>query len=327
MNIILLSGGSGKRLWPLSNDIRSKQFIPFFKNKEGAYESMVQRMYHSIKRIDSDANILIAAGEAQIPLLKEQLGEDIHISIEPARRDTFPAIALAVAYLRDIMHVDENESVIVCPVDPYVDDDYFEALKKLDSIVNENKSNLSLIGIEPTEPTSKYGYIIPKDNRPVSEVLRFTEKPDIETAKKYIEQGALWNAGIFGFKLGYILNRAKDLLGFKDYKSFFEHYDTATKISVDYAVVEHESSIRVMRFSGRWEDLGSWNAFADFMEGPFFGKGIINDCNNVKIVNETNTPIVVNGLKDVIVSASKDGIYVTNVDKSDEIKKILEEKK
>ncbi len=327
MNIILLSGGSGKRLWPLSNDIRSKQFIPFFKNKEGAYESMVQRMYHSIKRIDSDANILIAAGEAQIPLLKEQLGEDIHISIEPARRDTFPAIALAVAYLRDIMHVDENESVIVCPVDPYVDDDYFETLKKLDSIVNENKSNLSLIGIEPTEPTFKYGYIIPKDNRPVSEVLRFTEKPDIETAKKYIEQGALWNAGIFGFKSGYILNRAKDLLGFKDYKSFFEHYDTATKISVDYAVVEHESSIRVMRFSGRWEDLGSWNAFTDFMEGSVFGKGIINDCKNVKIVNETNTPIIVNGLKDVIVSASKDGIYVTNVDKSDEIKKILEEKK
>ncbi len=325
MNIILLSGGSGKRLWPLSNDIRSKQFIPFFKNKEGAYESMVQRMYHSIKRIDSGANILIAAGEAQIPLLKEQLGEDVHISIEPARRDTFPAITLAVAHLRDVMHIDENESVIVCPVDPYVDDDYFEALKKLDSIVNENKSNLSLIGIEPTEPTSKYGYIIPKDNRPVSEVLRFTEKPDIETAKKYIEQGALWNAGIFGFKSGYILNRAKDLLGFKDYKSFFEHYDTATKISVDYAVVEHESSIRVMRFSGRWEDLGSWNAFMSLLDNDVYGSGIIKNCVNSKIVNDSKLPVVINDVNNVLVIVSSGGIYVTSEEKSDEIKKILEE--
>ena len=326
MNIILLSGGSGKRLWPLSNDIRSKQFIPFFKNKQGAYESMVQRMYHSIKRIDSDANVLIAAGETQIPLLKEQLGEDIHISVEPARRDTFPAIVLAVAYLRDVMRVNEKENVIVCPVDPYVDDDYFEALKKLDSIVSENKSNLSLIGIEPTEPASKYGYIIPKDSQPVSEVLRFTEKPDTETAKKYLEQGALWNAGIFGFKIEYMLNRAKELLGFKDYHSFYAHYETATKISVDYAVVEHESSIRVMRFSGRWEDLGSWNAFTEFMEGSVFGKGIANNCKNVKLVNETDTMVVVNGLSDVIVAVSKDGVYVTDINKSDEIKKILENK-
>ena len=325
MNIILLSGGSGKRLWPLSNDVRSKQFIPFFKNKQGAYESMVQRMYHSIKRIDSDANVLIAAGETQIPLLKEQLGEDIHISVEPARRDTFPAIVLAVAYSRDVMHVNENENVIVCPVDPYVNDDYFEALKRLDSIVSDNESNLSLIGIEPTEPASKYGYIIPKDNQPISEVLRFAEKPDTEIAKKYIEQGALWNAGIFGFKIGYMLNRAKELLNFTDYQSFYAHYETATKISVDYAVVEHEPSIRVMRFNGRWEDLGSWNAFTEFMEGPVFGKGVLNNCSNVKLVNETDTMVVVNGLSDAIVAVSKDGVYVASKAKPDQIKKILEE--
>ena len=324
MNIILLSGGSGKRLWPLSNDVRSKQFIPFFKNENGCYESMVQRMYRAIRRIDKDANVLIAAGETQVPLLKEQLGEDIHISVEPARRDTFPAICLACSYLKDVMGAKEGDPVIVCPVDPYVDDDYFECLKKLDHVVKNGDQNLTLIGIEPTEPTSKYGYIIPKSKDPISEVARFTEKPDVDVAKRYIEQGALWNAGIFGFKLGYILNRAKELLDLKDYKSFFARYETATKISIDYALVEHESNIRVIRFHGKWEDLGSWAAFTSLMEGDVFGKGIIHDSSNVKVVNETEIPIVVNGASSLIVAASKDGIYVSEISKSDEIKKILD---
>ena len=141
MNIVLLSGGSGKRLWPLSNDIRSKQFIKIFKKQEheipmgtdisGDYESMVQRVYRQIKTIDRDATVTIATSKSQVSAIHNQLGTDVGISVEPCRRDTFPAIALATAYLHDVMGVGEDDAVVVCPVDPYVNDDYFEAIKKL----------------------------------------------------------------------------------------------------------------------------------------------------------------------------------------------------
>ena len=120
MNIILLSGGSGKRLWPLSNDVRSKQFIKLFKNDD-EYESMVQRVYRQITTVDADAKITIATSKSQASAIKNQLGEKASICVEPCRRDTFPAIALAAAYLHDELGVDENEAVVVCPVDPYVD--------------------------------------------------------------------------------------------------------------------------------------------------------------------------------------------------------------
>ena len=102
MNIILLSGGSGKRLWPLSNDIRSKQFIKIFKDTEGDYESMVQRVYHQIRSIDPDATVTIATSRTQVSAIHNQLGPDVGVCVEPCRRDTFPAIALATAYLTDI---------------------------------------------------------------------------------------------------------------------------------------------------------------------------------------------------------------------------------
>ena len=101
MNLVLLSGGSGKRLWPLSNDVRSKQFIPFLKTENG-YESMVQRVYRQIKLVDENAEVTIATSKAQVSSIHNQLGEDVGISIEPCRRDTFPAIALAAAYLKDV---------------------------------------------------------------------------------------------------------------------------------------------------------------------------------------------------------------------------------
>lgn len=150
MNLILLSGGSGKRLWPLSNDVRSKQFIKIFKKVDGSYESMLQRMYRKIKEIDTDAIVTIATSKSQVSAIHNQIGEAVGISVEPCRRDTFPAIALATAYMLDVKHVDPSESVVVCPVDPYVEDSYFEALKKLSNQADKGEANLVLMGIEPT---------------------------------------------------------------------------------------------------------------------------------------------------------------------------------
>ena len=191
MNIVLLSGGSGKRLWPLSNDVRSKQFIKIFKKANGEYESMIQRVYRQINAVDCDANITIATSKSQVSSIHNQIGEDVGICVEPCRRDTFPAIALASVYLHDVKGISEDEAVVVCPVDPYVEDDYFVALKKLGELAETGDSNLVLMGIEPTYPSEKYGYIIPADKENVSKVLTFKEKPDAKTAENYISQGAL----------------------------------------------------------------------------------------------------------------------------------------
>lgn len=327
MNIILLSGGSGKRLWPLSNDIRSKQFIKIFKKdsttkNEGSdeYESMAQRMYHQIREIDSEAKVTVATGKSQVSEIHNQLGDDVGISVEPCRRDTFPAIALAVSYLHDVQGVPENEAVVVCPVDPYVEDDYFEALKKLAEIVEKGTANLVLMGMEPTYPSEKYGYIIPKTKDEVAEVKTFKEKPDVETAKSYIKEGALWNAGIFAFKLSYVLNRAHDLIDFTDYYDLYHKYDTLTKISFDYAVVEKEISIDVMRFSGVWKDLGTWNTLTEAMAEDTLGNVISDKNDNVNVINNLDIPILVTGLKNAVVAASPDGILVTDKGQSSYIK-------
>ena len=212
MNIVLLSGGSGKRLWPLSNDIRSKQFIKIFKQEDGSYESMVQRVYHQIKKVDAEATVTIATSKTQVSAIHNQLGEDVGISVEPCRRDTFPAIALATAYLVDVMKVSPEESVVVCPVDPYVEEDYFEALKQLSIQADKGEANLVLMGIEPTYPSEKYGYIIPVSSDQTSMVATFKEKPTMEVAKEYIAQGALWNGGVFAYKLKYVMEIAHKLI-------------------------------------------------------------------------------------------------------------------
>lgn len=321
MNIVLLSGGSGKRLWPLSNDIRSKQFIKIFKGADGEYESMVQRMYRQIRLIDADAKVTIATSKNQVSAIHNQLGSDVGISLEPCRRDTFPAIALATAYLHDVQGVSEEEAVVVCPVDPYVDESYFKALKSLGDLAADGEANLVLMGIEPTYPSEKYGYIIPRSKEQVSHVDTFKEKPDVETAKDYISKGALWNGGVFAYKLGYVLKRAHELIDFTDYYDLFNKYDTLTKISFDYAVVEKEDDIAVMRFAGAWKDLGTWNTLTEAMEEPVVGKGIMDEtCENVHVINELDLPLLCMGLKDVVVSASPDGILVSDKNQSSYIK-------
>lgn len=321
MNIILLSGGSGKRLWPLSNDIRSKQFIKIFQTPEGGYESMVQRVYHQIRKVDPDATVTIATSRTQVSAIHNQLGEDVGISIEPCRRDTFPAIALATAYLHDVQGVSEDEVVVVCPVDPYVEEDYFTALKELGNLAKTGDASLVLMGIEPTYPSEKYGYIIPADKEQVSRVSTFKEKPDVKTAEEYIQKGALWNGGVFAYKLKYVLDKAHELLDFIDYQDLFGKYDTLMKISFDYAVVEKEDNIEVMRFAGEWKDLGTWNTLTEAMEEASIGEAILNDqCENVHVINELDVPVLCMGLKDVVVSASPEGILVSDKEQSSYIK-------
>lgn len=325
MNIILLSGGSGKRLWPLSNDIRSKQFIKIFKTDAG-YESMVQRVYRQIRTADQNCAITIATSKSQVSSIHNQLDESVGISVEPCRRDTFPAIALATAYIHDIQGIPEDASVVVCPVDPYVDDDYFVMLKALGEQADKGEANLVLMGIEPTYPSEKYGYIIPKTEERLSVVSTFKEKPDQATAKQYIAQGALWNGGVFAYKIKYVLDIAKRVLGTSNYAELYSKYDTLEKISFDYAVVEKERKIQVMRFRGQWMDIGSWNTLTEAMSESTIGDAMMDEaCRNVHIINELDVPILAMGVKDTVISASPDGILVADKDRSGYLKKYVED--
>lgn len=324
MNIILLSGGSGKRLWPLSNDIRSKQFIKIFKTDDG-YESMAQRVYRQIKAVDPDATVTIATSKSQVSAIHNQLGFDVGVSVEPCRRDTFPAIALATTYLHDVQGVDENEAVVVCPVDPYVEDDYFETIHRLWELASRGTASLTLMGINPTYPSEKYGYIIPKSKDQVSKVDTFKEKPDAVTAQRYIDEGGLWNGGVFAYKLSYVLDRCKELLGTSEYSELYANYEQLKKISFDYAVVEHESDIAVLRFKGQWKDLGTWNTLTEAMEENVIGDGVLNEeCSNVHVINELGVPVLGMGLKDLVISASSEGILVSDKEQSSYIKPFVD---
>ena len=325
MHIVLLSGGSGRRLWPLSNEIRSKQFIKFFKKEDGTYESMLQRVHRQIRTIDPDATITIATSSTQVSAIHNQLGKEVGISVEPCRRDTFPAIALSASFMHDIQGVGEDEAVVVCPVDPFVDDDYFAMLEHVGLQARKGSANLVLLGITPTYPSEKYGYIIPADTKEVSKVSTFKEKPDSATAQTYIDAGALWNAGVFAFKLGYLLKKAHQLIDFTDYHDLYAKYETLTKISFDYAVVENEATIEVMRYSGKWKDLGTWNTLTEALSEPIIGKGEMDEnCHQVQIINELDAPVLAIGLQDVIVCAGAQGILVSDKTKSSFIKPFVD---
>lgn len=325
MKIILLSGGSGKGLWPLSNEVRSKQFLKYFKNPSGKSESMLQRVYRQIKQAAPDVSVTVAASRQQVSAIYSQLGNEVGISSEPCRKDTFPAVVLASLYLKDICSAGTSEIIVVCPVDTFADDDYFNSVIKLGKLAQTSTSNLMLIGIPPKSPDESFGYIQPQNDDDFSKVSSFVEKPSLKNALAYIENGALWNSGTFAFKLGYILNIADKLLHFSDYHDLFLNYDSLNGISFDRAVAEHETNASVLKYTGLWHDIGNWMALTEVMSDEASEcDNLKESCKNVYIVNELSLPVLALGLHDVIISVSPEGILVCDRDSSAQIKPIVD---
>ena len=196
MQLVLLSGGSGKRLWPLSDNVRSKQFLPLIEKEDGTMESMVQRVVRQAKEIMQINAITIATNASQIDIITQQLGDTISIVTEPERRDTFPAVALATSYLKFSKGCNNDEVIVIMPCDPYTDAGYFRAIAKMIECVEQNVADLVLMGIKPTYPSEKYGYIIPQEevieeSKEFLKVSRFTEKPSTKVVKELLKQNAL----------------------------------------------------------------------------------------------------------------------------------------
>ncbi len=324
MKLILLSGGSGKRLWPMSNDSRSKQFLKVLTDDQGRSVSMLQRVWQQIDRVGLADSAYLCASKAQFEMIMAQLGQ-VPVIIEPDRRDTFPAIALGVTYLLDEINCDEDETVAILPVDHYVDDDYFTQIASLTATLDESSADVALLGVRPTEATSKFGYIglYPSENGASARyqtVASFIEKPDVARARTLIEQGALWNCGVFCFRLGYLRSFLEQHHYPTTFATLMEEFHELPKRSFDYEVLEQALRLVAVPYEGRWQDLGTWSALMHEVGQDFVGMGHAVHCEGTHIVNELGIPVIAMGLKDAVVVATPDGILVSDLEQSASIK-------
>lgn len=308
-------------------------------------ESMVQRVVRQAQEANLTNDITLATNASQQDIIVNQLGDSVNLVTEPERRDTFPAIALAASYLKLAKQCTDDEVVVVMPCDPYTELGYFETISKMVECVKNNVADLVLMGIQPTYPSEKYGYVVPEaqvseiSGSKFQKVSRFTEKPTTAVAEELLKQGAFWNGGVFAFRLGYMMeivrkympiadlsnpsnNSNREIVDFETVKS---RYSEFPKISFDYEVAEKAESVAVVPFNGEWKDLGTWNTLTDELHKPVIGNAVMGaHCENTHVINELQNPIFVDGLKDVVVAACPDGILVCSKEHSEEIKKSVE---
>lgn len=326
MNVILLSGGSGIRLWPLSNEARAKQFLKVLKDDNGENVSMLQRVFSQLKKANIDARITITAAMWQIDSIRRQLGNEVSLVVEPERRNTYPAIALACASLLKEKKASREETVLVVPVDVWADESYFENFQNMKEAKESQGADLALLGIKPTYPSAKYGYIcIDEKNSKEARVKRFVEKPSESRALELIEEGAYWNAGVFAVSIGYVLDQVKKELGEDSYDFILKNYGKLEHTSFDYHIVENARNVVMVKYLGEWKDLGTWNTLTEEMEEQYTGKVTAAlGCENTHVINELEIPIVTLGVQNLVIAASYDGILVSDKQKSSYIKPYVE---
>lgn len=329
MQLVLLSGGSGKRLWPLSNNARSKQFLPLLEKEDGTMESMVQRVVRQVREAHLTDDITLATNASQLDIIINQLGDSVSVVTEPERRDTFPAIALASGYLKLKKGCPDDEVVVIMPCDPFTEAGYFETIGKMVRCVEADVAELVLMGITPTYPSEKYGYVVPVTDNLMAEgsmaVSKFTEKPNVDRAKELLAMGALWNGGVFAFRLGYMMEIAQRYVKADSFEEMRSRYSEFPKISFDYEVAEKADSVAVLPYSGQWKDLGTWNTLTDELHHHIIGNAVMGPrCTNTHVINELQYPIYVDGMEDTVIAASPDGIIVCRKKYTEDIKKAVD---
>jgi len=329
IRIVLLSGGHGKRLWPLSSADRPKQFIPIFDDGNGARISMAQRMWGTIRRLGLGQVTRVATNERYASMLRDQIGSEAGLIMEPECRDTYAAVALTASYLRDVERTDPNETVVILPIDSYAGEDFFHALQAMDTALAESDPQLVLMGATPAYPAETYGYIVPDRSAAIEgsaslRVAQFVEKPDRAEAAALIGRQALWNCGVVAAKLGRLLSLYEEKGIPTRFELLMRQYETLPITSFDYGIVEQADHIEVIPFGGKWKDVGTWDALSEELAHAVTGAGAISDDSvNTSIVNELDVPVMALGLKDVIITAGKEGILVAARGHSARIKDLL----
>ncbi|MGH8925358.1 MAG: mannose-1-phosphate guanylyltransferase [Acidimicrobiia bacterium] len=331
---VVLSGGSGTRLWPLSRRQRPKQF-----QKVIGRSTMLAQTLDRLSHLE--ANTLILANIAQVPYLQEELGAkpSVKIVAEPVARNTAPAIAAAA------LLAEPEDLLVVMPADHHINRPaaFVESLER--AISAATTGHLATFGVVPTKPETGYGYIVPQSEGPGSALFidRFVEKPAHEEAAALIEAGALWNSGMFVFPVGILLEEidrlvpdvlaavraAVDSAEERDFGSQLgPEFAAAPAISIDKAVMEHTARAVVVPLAAEWNDIGSWETLwelgdKDGDENVIIGSAVAVDSRRSYI--RSDGPLVaVAGVDDLVVVATPDAVLVTRRRAAQDVKKLVE---
>lgn len=334
LKIVILAGGGGTRLFPLSRRQHPKQFL-----KIGGDNSLLMQTVARFLPIVKPADIIIVSGEEYVNSIRAELQQhkltEIHTLFEPVPRNTAPAIALALGYCRDVLCADENEVMFIAPSDHIISpaDKFRAAVKQGAAIAAQGR--IVTFGITPTAPETGYGYIQAGDAIPGGYVAAsFREKPDQATAQSYLDAGNYyWNSGMFTFTIGTL---AAELAQYQpDIAALLEqHYDALRQnfermpnISIDYAVAEKSAKGVVVPLEAYWNDIGSWDALFDVMDKDEQGNAIEGDCltldcHNSLLKGESRL-IAGIGLEDTIVVETGDVILVAKKGETQKVKDLV----
>lgn len=303
MRIVLMAGGKGTRLWPLSTNKLPKQFIQVFDNNQ----SMLSSTYNKVKNLNR--NIYVATQKEYYDIALAQTNNSANIICEPFSHDTFAAFLNVAMYLKYENNVDENEFVAIIPTDHDVDSNFYEILFEAEKLLQSCNKDFCLVGIKPTYPSTQYGYILYSK----SYVKKFVEKPSINKAKKLISDNAVWNSGILVFRLSAMIKIANKYINYKNYKKFLNNYHLLPKISFDYEILEKMSDLMIVLSNQSWKDLGNWNSL--------YEKISTSDNFNTNIINREDKIIKNYGISNALIINTKDGIAMYPKEYNKAIKK------
>lgn len=347
---VVMAGGTGKRLWPLSREKRPKQVLKIFDG-----QTLLSRCVQRLLPIFDARNIIVLTNAGYIDIVRENL-PDIpfdNVIAEPVVRDTAGAIGLAASI---ISKYDPDATMAVVTADQVIEpaDTFQHALKDAIAFVNKSPEAMIVFGIKPTFLATQLGYIklgsakkYPECSNEVYPVLEFKEKPDTQTAKQYLDSGQyLWNAGLFVWKVKTILAHLEKLLpqsteplhairscwdGPNQFKALQEWFPKLPKISIDFAVMEKAQNIYAVKLACRWLDLGSFAALADIISSDknnniiVAGSSELLDSNNNIVVTEDGKHLIaLVGLEGMVVAHSPDATLVCPIDQTHRLKELLE---
>ncbi len=329
LHIVLMSGGTGSRLWPLSSGVRTKAFLQLLASPDGRKESMLQRVYRQLEAAGLLASTHIVTHSSLSEITHSQLGGAARIIEEPFRRGTLHAILLAAAYLKDRAGAANDDDVCVLPVDLFADDDLFAIVRELPGMLRRSQAALGLIGAAPDHPSEQYGYIVsrPDGEERYARIVRFVEKPPSEQARQLIEQGGMWNCGVFAFRLDVMLAKFAEIDLPIAYDKLLAGYAELAEASFDREIAERIDSAIVVPYHGRWRDLGTWSTLTERLDRQVIGLGSVDErSQGTHIVNELAIPIHVIACTNLIIAAGPNGILVADKDASHAVKELLRQK-
>lgn len=342
---VIMAGGIGSRFWPVSTEEFPKQFHDML----GAGKTLLQKTFSRLNKIIPSENIYILTNESYLQITLEQLPEikKEQVVLEPAMRNTAPCILLSAL---KIQKENPDALMLVAPSDHWIEDE--EAYSKdVQACFDAAEKNdiLMTLGIEPTFPNTGYGYIESDkdDEGSIKKVRQFREKPDYETAKKFISSGNfLWNAGIFIWSVKSIISSYKNYLpemtslfskGITDLntsseKEFIEqNYSEAENISIDYGILEKAENVFIKKATFDWSDLGTWGALHEKLQGDSDNNSIVNaethltNCKDNMIFTTASKLVVIEDLHDHIVVDKEDILLIVPKKKEQEVKRLLKE--